>query len=313
LKDAANAKNEEADMKQQEAAEKRAAADQKQKDAIAKRAAADTKQQDADMKQAKAQKTRDSMLGSITDVKTKKKAQLLADAAITGGNVTKVKATITATNEIAACADAYLNMGIKGSVGLCEVNDVISVALGRRHLLVDTAYRVEILLSSTEVNQSSIDAALTSLSVAGITAETTKEDALVLLSTIPGIGIAILTTLRSEATAAAAAIGSAVAAKADAAATESAAAKLEINAAAAEKAAVDLAVEATTLGNEAAAAAAMLEPTPSVTSPPPPLPPPPLPLPEPVLPVDEKTSSSGTATRSSWALQWMVLCLFLWL
>jgi len=297
-------------MKQQEAAEKRAAADQKQKDAIAKRAAADTKQQDADMKQAKAQKTRDAMMGSITDVKTKKKAQLLADAAITGGNVTKVKATITATNEQAACANAYLNMGIKVVVGVCEVKNVnvSSVARGRRHLLVDTAYRVEILLSSAEVDQSSIDAALTSLSVAGITAETTKEDALVLLSTIPGIGNAILTTLRSEATAAAAAIGSAVAAKADAAATESAAAKLEINAAAAEKAAVDLAVEATILGNEAAAAAAMLEPTSSVISPPPPLPPP-----ESLLPVFKLSSQSGTATRSSWALQWMVLCLFLWL
>jgi hypothetical protein len=295
LQDAANAKNEEADMKKQEASEKRAAADQKQKEAIDKRAAADTKQQEADVKKAKAQKTRDSMLGSITDMKKKKKARLLADAAINGGNVTKVKANITAANETAACDDLYLNMGINSTVGACEVN-VTNVLPDRRHLLADAAYLVEVLLSSTEVNRSDIDAALTSLSVAGINAESTKEDALVLLSIIPGIAKTILTTLRSDATAAAAAIGTAAAAEADAIATESAAAKLETDATAAEKTAVDLAAEAIILDNKAAVAAAML------------VPPPPPPLSPPERRYEE---SSNAATRSSWALQWVVLWLVL--
>ena len=75
LMDAASAKNEEAQLKMIEAAEKRAAADQKQQDAMAKRAVADSMKQDADARKARAQNTRDTMLGNITDVNKKKKAQ----------------------------------------------------------------------------------------------------------------------------------------------------------------------------------------------------------------------------------------------
>jgi hypothetical protein len=109
-------------------------------------------------------------------------------------------------------------------------------------------------------------AALTSLSAAGVTAETTEMDALVLLSTIPGIDNALLMTLKSDATAAAAATAIAAAAEANAVVTETAAANLEIDAAATEKAAVDLTTEATALYNEAAAAAKLV-PSPSSLSP----------------------------------------------
>jgi hypothetical protein len=220
---------------------------------------------DADAKKARAQNTRDFMLGAITDVKKKKKVQLLADAAIAGVNVTKVQASFMAASETAACDDAYLKMDLLSTLGACDVKNAIS---GSRRLLADTAFLVEILLSSAEVNQRDIDAALTSLSAAGVTAETSKEDALVLLSTIPGIDTAIVRTLQSEATAAATAIATAEAAETDTVATESAAAVLEADAAAAEKTAVDLATEATGLDNEAAAAAKLVPP-PSSPSPPP--------------------------------------------
>jgi hypothetical protein len=265
LRDAASAKSEEAAMKKKEATEKRAAADQKQQDATIKRVAANAMKKDADAKKARAQNTRDSMLGVITDVKKKKKARLLADAAIAGVNVTKVKANFIAASEAAACDDAYLQMDLLSTLGACDVNNAIS---GRRRLLADTAYLVEILLSSAEVNQRDIDAALTSLSAAGVTAEISKEDALVLLSAIPGIDTTIVRTLQSEATAAATAIATAEAAETDTVATESAAAVLETDAAAAEKIAVDLATEATYLDNEATVAASLIPPPPS--SPPPP-------------------------------------------
>jgi hypothetical protein len=252
-------------MKKKEATEKRAAADQKQQDATAQRTAANAMKMDADEKKARAQNTRNSMLGSITDEKKKKTAQLLADAAIAGVNVTKVKASFTAANETAACDDAYLKLGLISTLGACDVSNA---SPDRRHLLADAAYLVEILLSSAEVNQSAMVAALTSLSAAGVTAETTEEDALVLLSTVPGIDNALLTTLKFDATAAAAATAIAAAAEANAVATETAAANLEIDAAATEKAAVDLATEATALDNEAAAAAKLVRP-PSSPSPPP--------------------------------------------
>jgi hypothetical protein len=255
-------------MKKKEATEKRAAADQKQQDASAKRMTANVMKNDADAKTARAQNTRDSMLGGITDVKKKKKAQLLADAAIAGVDVTKVKATFTAANEKAACDDAYLTLGLVSTLGACDISNANP---DRRHLLADTAYLVEILLSSVEVNQSAIVAALTSLSAAGVTAEITEEDALVLLSPILGIDNALLTTLKSDATAAAAATAIATAAEASAVATETAAANLETDAAATEKTAVDLASEATGLDNEAAAAAKLVPP-PSSPSPPPSMP-----------------------------------------
>ena len=265
LKDAASAKNEEAAIKRKEATEKRAAADRKRQEAIDKRAAANTMKMDADAKKAQAQNTRDTMLGDITDVKKKKKAQLLADAAIAGVAVTKVKASFIAANVTAACDDAYLKLGIISDLGTCDLSNAVS---GRRHILANTAYLVKILLSSAEVNQLDIDAALTSLSAAGVTAETTEEDALVLLSTIPGINSAILTTLRSEATAAATSFATAGTAETDAAATERLATAFETDAAAAEKAAVDLATEATNLDNEATAAAGLVPPP--ASSPPPP-------------------------------------------
>jgi|AntAceMinimDraft_1070359.scaffolds.fasta_scaffold07219_3 serine/threonine protein kinase len=271
LKDAASAKNEEAEIKKKEAAEKRAAADQKQQDAIAKRAAADSMRQDADAKKAQAQGTRDTMLGNITDVNTKKKAQLLADAAIADVDVTTVKARFLAASETTACDQAFLRMGLSSNTGVCDISNAIS---SRRHLLADTEYLVEIMLSSVEINQLDIDAALTTLSAAGVTAETSKEDALVLLSSIPGIDTAIVETLQFEVTAAATAIATAEAAEADAVATESAAAVLETDAAAAETVAVDLATEATNLDDEAATAASLVPPPFPPVSPPPPLSPP---------------------------------------
>jgi hypothetical protein len=72
---------------------------------------------------------------------------------VSNGNVTKVRANFTAAKEIAACDVAYLKMKINSTIG---AGDVGSASPGRRHLL-ETAYLVEILLSSKDVDQSDID------------------------------------------------------------------------------------------------------------------------------------------------------------
>jgi hypothetical protein len=185
---------------------------------------------------AKAVKTRDVMLGKITDVKSEKKAQLLADAAIAGVKVKKVKANLTAASETAACDEAYATMKLNATVGACDV----SAAAFRRHLLVDAAYLVEILLSSAEINQTTIDAALSALSDAGVPVTLTDEDALAVLATVAGVDSAVLTTLTAEA-------GAAVSTAAAAKAADTVAKDLETAAAAAESDAKTLETAADTL------------------------------------------------------------------
>jgi hypothetical protein len=232
LKNAASAKNEEAAIKKQQATEKRAAADQKQRDATAKRAAANSTKLDADAKKVQVQKTRNTLLRGITDVKIKKKVQLVVDAAIAGINVTIVKASFTAASKTAACNEAYLKMNLLSTLGACDVSSTVS---DRRQRFANTVYLVEILLSSAEVTQLDIDNALTTLSAAGVIAETSNEDSLVLLPSIPGIDTGILKTFQNEVTAAVTATTIAEAAETVAVATESAAAILETDATAAEK------------------------------------------------------------------------------
>jgi len=267
-------------MKKQQATEKRAAADQKQRDATAKRAAANSMKLNADAKKVQVQNTRNTMLGGITDVKLKKKAQLVVDAAIAGVNVTKVKASFIATSETAACKDAYLRMNLLSTLGVCDVNSTISDRR-HRHLLADTMYLVEIMLSSAEVTQFDIDAALTTLAAAGVIAEISNEDSLVLLSNIPGIDTGIVKTFQNDLTAATTATAIAEAAETDAVSTESAAAILETDATAAEMVAVAIATEATNLDNMATAFATLVSP------PSPPYPPPH------IVPISASSSSSS--------------------
>ena len=52
------------------------------------------------------------MLDGVTDAKLKKKAKLLADAAISGKKVKKMSAKLTAPDEDTACSDYYTKAGL---------------------------------------------------------------------------------------------------------------------------------------------------------------------------------------------------------
>ena len=70
-------------------------------------------------KKKQAEKTRDAILGDITNTRLKAKAKLLADAAIAGVKVKKLKAKLTADSEDTACSDAFTKAGMSASDGAC--------------------------------------------------------------------------------------------------------------------------------------------------------------------------------------------------
>ena len=152
-------------------------------------------------KKEKAQKTRDTMLNGVTDAKLKKKAKLLADAAISGKKVRKMSAKLTAPDEDTACSDYYSKAGISSSLGAC-----IATATSRRRSLASTTYDVSVFFSEAEVDDSTLTEAENSLKAEGVTGVETSDpiDPITELGTIDGVDSGTLETFKTEASAAAA-------------------------------------------------------------------------------------------------------------
>ena len=149
----------------------------------------------------KAEKSRDTMLTGVTDAKLKKKAKLLADAAISGKKVKKMSAKLTAPDEDTACSDYYTKAGLSSSLGAC-----IATAASRRRSLAATTYDVSVFFSEAEVDDSTLTAAENSLKAEGVTGVETSDpiDPITELGTIDGVDSGTLETFKTEATAAAA-------------------------------------------------------------------------------------------------------------
>ena len=149
----------------------------------------------------KAEKTRDTMLNGVTDAKLKKKAKLLADAAIGGKKVRKMSAKLTAADEDTACSDYYTKAGLSSSLGAC-----IATAASRRRSLAATTYDVSVFFSEAEVDDSTLTAAENSLKAEGVTGVETSDpiDPITELGTIDGVDSSTLETFKTEASAAAA-------------------------------------------------------------------------------------------------------------
>jgi surface protein len=149
----------------------------------------------------KAEKTRDTMLNSVTDAKLKKKAKLLADAAIGGKKMRKMSAKLTAADEDTACSDYYTKAGLSSSLGAC-----IATAASRRRSLAATTYEVSVFFSEAEVDDSTLTAAENSLKAEGVTGVETSDpiDPITELGTIDGVDSSTLETFKTEASAAAA-------------------------------------------------------------------------------------------------------------
>ena len=132
------------------------------------------------IKKAQAETARDTMLSGLSG-DDKEKATLLADALITGADITEVTLTQDAASAVIACNAVYEEMGVDQSLGFCQA----SLASGRRRLLAD--YSVSILLKTAKSDQSIIDAAVAKLSGATVSKVEGSLAVATLLSAIPGV------------------------------------------------------------------------------------------------------------------------------
>jgi hypothetical protein len=164
--------------------------------------------QPAKEKKEKAEKTRDAILGDITNSRLKAKAKLLADAAIAGVKVKRLSAKLTADNEETACSTAFTKAGMSSGDGACVATAASS---GKRRRLSSTTYDVELMFSSATVSDDALTTAADALKTAdGVTsvASQASVDPITELKTVPGVDTSKLQTFDTQAQAAVAAAAS---------------------------------------------------------------------------------------------------------
>ena len=155
----------------------------------------------AESKKRQAEERAKKMNAGITDPMQKKKADLLAAAAIGGDKVKKLKFAqpVQAASPDDACAQAYDKAGVRSSLGACVATQTSSS--GRR--LVASQYDVELLFSSAEVDDAALTEAVNSLKANGLESTTSSVDPIEELKNIPGVDVTELATFETEAKAAA--------------------------------------------------------------------------------------------------------------
>ena len=154
--------------------------------------------QPAKEKKEKAEKTRDAILGDITNTRLKAKAKLLADAAIAGVKVKRLSAKLTADNEETACSTAFTKAGMSSGDGACVATAASS---GKRRRLSSTTYDVELMFSSSTVSDDALAAAeleMKNNGVEGVSSDTAV-DPIAELKTVPGVDTSKLQTFETEA------------------------------------------------------------------------------------------------------------------
>ena len=152
-------------------------------------------QRSARESKAKAQASRDEMLDGITDPKARKKAKILADAAIAGVPVKKLRLPMTASSADEACDDALETMQIDENLASCEAD-----ANGRRRLAA--SYSVSVYVNPEEVSETALQEAIDNLDAAGIAAFTSDEDPVAVLKEVPGVDASALSAFEADADAA---------------------------------------------------------------------------------------------------------------
>jgi hypothetical protein len=207
----------------------------------------------------KAYAKRDAMLAVLknatADAKAEKRAKVLADAAIAGKNITRMKIKKSAASKDAACDDAFAGMpSVNTSHAFCNATEAAAPSGRRRGLLQVTEYEVTIEVNPEEVN---VTAAVTELQTVGITdITTTTVDPLVELSSVEGVATSDLTALETEVVAAAAVQAEVAAIEAQVDTTAGEVADIETEVEAFETEAASLEAEADVLGAEVQEAAA---------------------------------------------------------
>ena len=167
-------------------------------DAASSPASPTTPSQGKEEKKKQAEKTRDAILGDITNTRLKAKAKLLADAAIAGVKVKRLKAKLTADSEDTACSDAFTKAGMSASDGACVATAASS---RKRRSLSSTTYDVELMFSSSTVSDDALAAAeleMKNNGVEGVSSDTAV-DPIAELKTVPGVDTSKLQTFETEA------------------------------------------------------------------------------------------------------------------
>ena len=127
--------------------------------------------------------------------------KLLADAAIAGVKVQRLSAKLTAVDEDTACSTAFTKAGMSASDGACVATVASS---GKRRRLSATTYDVELLFSSSNVNDDALKAAeleMKNNGVEGVTSQTAV-DPIEELNAVPGVDVTKLAMFETEAAAA---------------------------------------------------------------------------------------------------------------
>ena len=150
-----------------------------------------------------AETTRDALLAGIKDDRMKKKAELLANAAIAGAKVKKLSAKLEAVDEAAACSEFYAKSTTSSTLGAC-VTMVVSRRRGRS--LTAMMYNVEVFFNAKEMDDDALTLAANSLKAEGVQGVTSENlvDPVAELQKIDGIDANIVATFKDEAAAAAA-------------------------------------------------------------------------------------------------------------
>tara|TARA_B110000977_G_scaffold149554_1_gene189581 strand:- start:316 stop:783 length:468 start_codon:yes stop_codon:yes gene_type:complete len=102
---------------------------------------------DAAEKKAQAEETRDTLLASVGDTKTRAVVKLLADAAIAGVQVKKVEMALAAENENDACAQAFVKMQLDAGLGACDVTTASSTSASTRRLHATATFSVTVFVN----------------------------------------------------------------------------------------------------------------------------------------------------------------------
>ena len=163
----------------------------------------DSKSEENQKQKDKAGRTRDSMLQGITDKRQKKKAELLANAAISGKKMRELKIPkLAAASVDGACYMAYSQANLDTNLGAC-VATLVSL---RRRLAASSGssasntYEVEIIFTEDELDAAALENAVSALTASGIEGVASDDsiDPIAELATVPGVDTATLDTFKKD-------------------------------------------------------------------------------------------------------------------
>ena len=146
----------------------------------------------------KAEASRDALINTIMDPKAKKKAGILADAALTGVMVTKIEVLATAENGDLACNFVLQSSGIDARLAVCEA--AMATSVSRRLLSVPNfVFDIDLITSVASVTREDIETAIVKLISSGLSPTMSELDPVAELKSLPGVDDAAVSQFAKDA------------------------------------------------------------------------------------------------------------------